>query len=153
MPFHKGRLLDTDTRWDFICQSVDDRSERERKPGAIEKSRYSSISLYLSDDKKNLDIYNDKKRTLNKWARKFLKKKAEEAGLKMDSKLLDHYGYLFVRDNLCIFKGTLEHEFHYNETKLFEAIQSSNWNDVRLKPPPSMDSQIGWRVEFRSMDV
>lgn len=90
---------------------------------------------------------------MNKWARKFLKKKAQEHEVNMDNKLLDHFASLFVRDNLCVFKGTLDHEINLNETKLFEAIQSSNWNDVRFKPPPSMDSSIGWRVEFRSMDV
>ncbi len=153
MPFHKGTLLSTDTRWEFISQSADDRNASERRPGGISKSRYGPISLYLSNDKRNLKEYNDEKRTLNKWARKYLKVKAKEMGVAMDSKLLDHYAFLFVRDNLCVFKGTVEHELHLNETKLFEAIQSSNWNDVRLKPPPSMDSPIGWRVEFRSMDV
>lgn len=153
MPFHKGRLLDSDTRWEFICQSVDDRNSRERRPGGIEKSRYDTISLYVSEDKRNLKTYNDKKKTLNKWARKYLSKKAKKNGVVLDDKLLDHYAYLFVRDNLCVFKGTIEHEINLNETKLFEAIQSSNWNDVRLKPPPSLDSPIGWRVEFRSMDV
>jgi glutamate--cysteine ligase catalytic subunit len=24
---------------------------------------------------------------------------------------------------------------------------------MRFKPPPSMTSEIGWRVEFRSMDI
>ena len=71
----------------------------------------------------------------------------------MDRKLLDHFAFLFVRDNLCIFEATLTHEPNHHETKLFEAIQSSNWNDVRFKPPPSLDSSIGWRVEFRSPDV
>lgn len=152
-PFLKGKLLDSDTRWEFISQSVDDRTSRERLPGGIAKSRYSPISHFISEDKRNLYAYNDNKRTLNKWARKYLKLKAKEMGVKLDNKLLDHFSYLFVRDNLCIFKGTLEREINFNETKLFEAIQSSNWNDVRFKPPPSLDSPIGWRVEFRSMDV
>merc|ERR1711871_428638 len=34
----------------------------------------------------------------------------------------------------------------------FENIQSTNWQTVRWKPPP-MDSDIGWRVEFRSMEA
>lgn len=100
-----------------------------------------------------MKAYNDTKKTINKWARKFLQKKSKELEVKLDNKLLDHFASLFVRDNLCVFKGTLEHEINLTETKLFEAIQSSNWNDVRFKPPPSMDSSVGWRVEFRSMDV
>lgn len=35
----------------------------------------------------------------------------------------------------------------------FNNLQSSNWNSMRLKPPPTEDSQIGWRVEFRPMDI
>lgn len=34
----------------------------------------------------------------------------------------------------------------------FENIQSTNWQTIRFKPPP-VDSPIGWRVEFRSMEV
>jgi glutamate--cysteine ligase catalytic subunit len=146
-------LLNTDTRWEFICQSVDDRNEQERRPGGIAKSRYGPISLFISEDKRNFKRYNDEKKTLNKWAWRYINKKAKELDVKVDRKLLDHFSYLFVRDNLCVFEGTLTHEPNMNETKLFEAIQSSNWNDVRFKPPPSLESSIGWRVEFRSPDV
>jgi len=31
-------------------------------------------------------------------------------------------------------------------------IQSTNWQTLRFKPPPP-NSEIGWRVEFRSMEV
>ncbi|KAF7977807.1 hypothetical protein HWV62_2725 [Athelia sp. TMB] len=34
----------------------------------------------------------------------------------------------------------------------FENIQSTNWQSVRFKPPPP-NSDIGWRVEFRTMEV
>lgn len=35
----------------------------------------------------------------------------------------------------------------------FENLQSTNWNSLRFKPPPTKDSNIGWRVEFRPMDI
>jgi len=35
----------------------------------------------------------------------------------------------------------------------FENLQSTNWNSLRFKPPPSVDSHIGWRVEFRPMEI
>jgi glutamate--cysteine ligase catalytic subunit len=38
-------------------------------------------------------------------------------------------------------------------TAFFESIQSTNWNSVRFKPPPSINSEIPWRVEFRTMEV
>jgi glutamate--cysteine ligase catalytic subunit len=35
----------------------------------------------------------------------------------------------------------------------YENISSTNWNSVRFKVPPSFDGPIGWRVEFRTMEV
>ena len=35
----------------------------------------------------------------------------------------------------------------------FETIQSSNWMNMRFKPPPPDASEIGWRVEFRPTEV
>ncbi len=37
-------------------------------------------------------------------------------------------------------------------TDHFENIQSTNWQTVRFKPPPP-NADIGWRVEFRSMEL
>lgn len=35
---------------------------------------------------------------------------------------------------------------------LLQNIQSTNWQSLRFKPPPP-NSNIGWRVEFRPMEV
>lgn len=35
----------------------------------------------------------------------------------------------------------------------FENLNSTNWNTLRFKPPPSQDSKIGWRVEIRPVDM
>ena len=78
--------------------------------------------------------------------------KAKEEGLELDEKLVNHLSYLLVRENLCIFEDYQENQ-NPNSTAHFEAFQSSNWNDVRFKPPPSLDSSIGWRVELRSIDI
>ncbi len=40
-----------------------------------------------------------------------------------------------------------------NEVSHFENLQSTNWNTLRFKSPPSADSDIGWRVEFRPLDI
>jgi glutamate--cysteine ligase catalytic subunit len=40
-----------------------------------------------------------------------------------------------------------------NITIHFENLQSTNWNSLRFKPPPSQGSNVGWRVEFRTMDI
>ena len=35
----------------------------------------------------------------------------------------------------------------------FENLQSTNWNSLRFKNPPTETTDIGWRVEFRPMDI
>ena len=35
---------------------------------------------------------------------------------------------------------------------IFQNIQSTNWQSMRFKPPPP-NSPIGWRVEFRPLEV
>jgi glutamate--cysteine ligase catalytic subunit len=152
MPMHKGKLLDTDTRWEFLEQAVDDRTPRERAVGGLEKSRYSPINHFISNDPRNLNLYNDKKYTLNKSILKYIKKEAKKQGLKIDKRLRNHLAYLMVRDNICLFDDAVGFG-HPDSTAHFEAYQSSNWNDVRFKPPPSMHSPIGWRVEFRTVDT
>ena len=109
--------------------------------------------MFISDDSRNLKNYNDIKKKLNMRVRNELRVKSKGLGFSLDKKLLDYFASLFVRDNLCIFKNSLDHEINVKSTNLFDAAQSANYNDVKLKPPPAMDSTIGWRVEFRSMEV
>ena len=150
-PIYKGKLSDLDTRWNVIENSTDDRTERMRKEGAVSKGRFSHINFYISNDVRNKDKYNNVKFTYNKAIRMFMKKQAKEKGLSIDNKLLDHYAYLFVRDPLVVYPSRIKVN---NEqlTDHFENIQSTNWNNVRFKPPPDFDSNIGWRVEFRVLD-
>jgi len=56
-PIFRGKLAAVDTRWDVISASVDCRNSSERDPTSekyIPKSRYSSISVFASNDKRNL---------------------------------------------------------------------------------------------------
>lgn len=73
-------------------------------------------------------------------------------GVKIDENMARHLGFLFLRDPLVIFDGKIDLE-NDKTTVHFENFQSTNWNSVRLKPPPSLNSEIGWRTEFRSMEV
>ena len=36
---------------------------------------------------------------------------------------------------------------------LIKNIQSTNWQTMRFKPPPANSPEIGWRVEFRPMEI
>ena len=66
--------------------------------------------------------------------------------------MIKHLGFLFVRDALVIFENAIDVD-NNKTTEHFENIQSTNWNAVRLKPPPKYDSEIGWRVELRTCEL
>jgi len=40
-----------------------------------------------------------------------------------------------------------------NKADHLENLQSTNWQHMRFKPPPPEKHDIGWRVEFRSMEI
>eukprot|EP00828_Plagiopyla_frontata_P022890 TRINITY_DN2945_c0_g3_i1.p1 TRINITY_DN2945_c0_g3~~TRINITY_DN2945_c0_g3_i1.p1 ORF type:complete len:368 (-),score=77.09 TRINITY_DN2945_c0_g3_i1:41-1144(-) len=152
------------------AQSVDDRTQEERDPtnaSFIPKSRYSSISFYLGYEEKKDAVcphecshplskfkheYNDLKFPVNKQMVEFCREKAKDFELDLDENLLQHLGFLFIRDALVIYKNKIEN-IDQNSTEHFENFQSTNWNSVRFKPPPSLDSNLPWRVEFRPMEL
>jgi len=68
-----------------------------------------------------------------------------------DPLLARHFAHLFIRDPLVIYSDKIFIDDEKNSDH-FENIQSTNWQTVRFKPPPP-GSPIGWRVEFRPMEV
>lgn len=145
-PALRGVLADTDVRWNVIGASMDDRTEEEVCSGAVPKSRYSSIDCYISErPSAKAATYNDLPVPIDTGTYQRL----VEGGV--DHLLAQHVAHLYIREPLCIYKDLMEQD---NETSAdhFENIQSTNWNTVRFKPPPP-GSDIGWRTEFRSMEV
>lgn len=61
----------------------------------------------------------------------------KEGGL--DERLAYHVASLFVRDPIPTYSNELEDgEVDYDSTTAhFENLQSTNWNSMRFKPPPS----------------
>lgn len=78
-----------------------------------------------------------------------LKKRLIEGG--MDDLLATHFAHLFIRDPIVVFNEDLE-ELDLTKADHFENLQSTNWQHMRFKPPPP-GSDIGWRVEFRPMEI
>jgi len=151
-PLWRGYVSDQDCRWNVIAGSVDDRTLEElgEKPlihqrYRIGKSRYDSIDSYLSRDSRLRPDYNDVKLTINEE----LKERMLDAGV--DDLLANHYAHLFIRDPLVIFSEMVNQDDSISSDH-FENIQSTNWQTLRFKPPPP-ESNIGWRVEFRSMEI
>lgn len=169
-PIYKGFLVDTDVRWNQIGNAVDDRTREElgETVGSrgflclshqanssqplkddrwrIPKSRYASNSTYLSQDPRLRKEYFDPDLVVDE----SIKKRLMEGG--MDELLATHFAHLFIRDPLVIFSEDLE-ELDLNKSDHFENLQSTNWQHMRFKPPPPDKDDIGWRVEFRSMEI
>lgn len=143
-PFQKGLLCDSDVRWLTITASVDDR-KRSEVPRII-KSRYDSASLFISRDAPNIDLFNDSHVEINQVCFDYL----NENGV--DTRLSRHIAHLFIRDPLVMYDKMIDID-DTTHTDHFENIQSTNWQTVRFKIPPAGSSTIGWRVEFRVMDV
>ncbi|XP_028578436.2 glutamate--cysteine ligase catalytic subunit [Podarcis muralis] len=148
-PFYRGYVTDIDCRWGVISASVDDRTREERgleplknNRYRINKSRYDSIDSYLSECGEK---YNDIDLTIDKEIYEQLVKEG------IDHLLAQHIAHLFIRDPLTLFEEKI-HLDDENESDHFENIQSTNWQTMRFKPPPP-NSDIGWRVEFRPMEV
>ncbi|XP_065741542.1 glutamate--cysteine ligase catalytic subunit isoform X2 [Phocoena phocoena] len=148
-PFYRGYVSDIDCRWGVISASVDDRTREERgleplknNHYRISKSRYDSIDSYLSECGEK---YNDIDLTKHK---EIYEQLLQEG---IDHLLAQHVAHLFIRDPLTLFEEKI-HLDDANESDHFENIQSTNWQTMRFKPPPP-NSDIGWRVEFRPMEV
>lgn len=143
-PFQKGILVESDVRWITISSSVDDR-QRGEVPRIV-KSRYDNVSMYISDRTKSLEHYNDEHVEVNEQVLRRIK----EAGI--DDRLATHFAHLFIRDPLVVFDQLIK--VADAETMVhFENIQSTNWQSLRFKPPPADTTSIGWRCEFRTMEI
>lgn len=152
-PIYKGFLVDTDVRWNQISRAVDDRTPEElgevplkNNQWKIPKSRYASNSTYIAQDDRLRKEYLDPDLVINEK----LKQKLTDGG--MDDLLATHFAHLFIRDPLVVFSEDLK-ELDVNGSNHFENIQSTNWQHMRFKPPPPDNPGIGWRVEFRSMEI
>lgn len=82
----------------------------------------------------------------------FAKKQAEKLGLTLDEKLIKFLGFLFYKDALAMFTNTINTD-NESDTTHFNHMQAIGLHSVRLRPPPSFDSKIGWRMEFRTGDI
>lgn len=154
-----------DCRWNVISSAVDCRTREERgldplknNKFRIPKSRYDSIDCYLSECGAK---YND----VPVLYEEHFYKQLRDAGI--DHQLAQHIAHLFIRDSVSLF-GEKIHQDDEKDSDHFEVcyfvqvsfltifffqnIQSTNWQTMRFKPPP-LNSNIGWRVEFRPCEA
>jgi len=55
--------------------------------------------------------------------------------------LARHFAHLFIRDPIVVYQELLDQDDRASSDH-FENIQSTNWQNMRFKPPPP-DSDIG----------
>lgn len=111
----------------------------------IPKSRYAPNSTYISDDPRLRKEYFDPNLVIDE----DVKQQLMDGG--MDSLLATHFAHLFIRDPIVVFAEDLK-TLDLDATNHFENLQSTNWQHIRFKPPPA-GNDIGWRVEFRPMEI
>ncbi|KAL9939413.1 hypothetical protein V8E36_001230 [Tilletia maclaganii] len=172
-PVYRGWLADVDCRWNVISAAVDDRTlaerglaplptEEERAKNCngggggcrmrMHKSRYDSVDSYLGTPNPAFrPEYNDNPLEVDEKIKERLMRPQSEGGGGLDEHLASHLAHLFIRDPLVIFSERINQDDE-TSTDHFENIQSTNWQTMRFKPPPP-GGVIGWRVEFRSMEV
>ena len=112
----------------------------------LPKPRWASGSTYISQDPRLRDEYLDQALIVDE----AIKQRLRDAG--MDQRLAAHFAHLAIRDPLIVYDEDLE-KVEIKETRRFEMIQTTNWQTLRFKPPPSFAEETGWRVEVRSMEV
>eukprot|EP00466_Bigelowiella_natans_P001693 jgi/Bigna1/41713/e_gw1.55.11.1 len=141
-PFYRGRVADTDVRWSVISQSVDDRT-----PSGIITNYYIHM-VYIDGGGGggNACIMM----TPHELSQSDLSSIYDRCGNGLFQVLAKHVSHLWIRDPLVIYENRIEID-DSKDVDHFENIQSTNWQSVRFKPPPS--DKIGWRVEFRTMEV
>lgn len=97
-PILKGRISDHDLRWEVIEQAVDCRTQEERNPNSseyISKSRYSTVSRYISNHEYVQDFHNDV--ILKKNARDCIIACEYLSANNIDKRLGGHICNLFIR--------------------------------------------------------
>ncbi|KAI9291214.1 GCS-domain-containing protein [Neoconidiobolus thromboides FSU 785] len=141
-PVMKGYLSSLDTRYEVLKYTNDGRNEMDKLE--CQKSRYDGCSYYLSQEPE-IERFNDIKVKLNNNTINLLNQSDINRNLKC------HLSNIFSYDPMIIFKDQLNF-YNKNELNYFDSIYSTVWQTVRFKPPTS-SSDIGWRVEFRPMEV
>lgn len=148
-PIYRGYLTDRDCRWDVISAAVDDRTIEERSgikgSGSkiqIPKSRYASVSSYLTCQGQP---FNDIPLVYNKNYYNLM------IANNVEPPIARHIAHLFIRSPIALYREKLDQSDE--DTDHFENIQSCNWQTLRFKPPPNVNSPIGWRVEFRPLEA
>ncbi|KAE8395824.1 glutamate-cysteine ligase-domain-containing protein [Aspergillus alliaceus] len=152
-PIFKGFLVNTDSRWNCLVASLDDRTQTEvsdfitasKTCCSVPLTRWSSNRVYLSHERPP-DIANACRQVrVDESARQQLL----EGG--MDESIALYFSHIIWYDPLCLSQDDID-SMSPETTHILQKFQHGVWHHVHLKMP---DASIGagWRVEFRPMEV
>ncbi|KAL8779269.1 MAG: hypothetical protein Q9194_001532 [Teloschistes cf. exilis] len=145
-PIYKGFLADTDARWNTLVSASDDRTEEEIEEKIL-SPRFGGNTSYISPDPRLRVQHNNHSMPIP------LEIKQKLIAEGMDDLLASHFARILIRDPLILCAEDLSQP-DLTTSNLFEMFQGLNWQPLRFKPPPPRNiHDIGWRVEFRSMEV
>lgn len=149
-PFYRGRVAETDTRWEAFKATWDDR--REEELATVPNSRVSANDLFISARLAEVEAEDAALNDVLLPVHATSQEQLLAAGV--DPVLARHVAHLLVRDALCLYGHRLDVNDE-RDADHWEQLQGTNWGTVRFKPPlcASSGSKIGWRVEFRSPEV
>ncbi len=136
-PIIQGKLVDTDSRWNIISQSTDDRIDNSYSP------RFSNIPIFLLEKG-------------TQWNNKPIPKNKETYHKLLEFGLSENMSTLFA--HILYFDPLVMFNSHFNETSkennALNTYMSTFWKSVRIKLPYlDLPDNSGWRVEFRVMDL
>jgi glutamate--cysteine ligase catalytic subunit len=156
-PIYKGYLSDVDARWNQISQAVDDRSPQEAQSGkGTMHPRWFSNPMYVANVPSLREEFQFKDLAFNQ----DILEKLQNRGL--DPLLARFFAHVFIRDPIIMAEEDLipvdasnrsAEASEDQNTNHFDSLNGTVWPHVRLKLPPPSDEKIGWRVEFRPMEL
>jgi glutamate--cysteine ligase catalytic subunit len=143
-PFFRGFLIDIDCRWTRLNQAVDDRTSDEIET-ARPHSRWAANEFYLS---KQAQLQNGDDEDPDQ-TQSTTKRLLQEGG--MDNLLAKHFATILDRAPVAVTPVDLQN-LESEDVNLFDILHSCTYPHVDLKIP-SNDGKLGWRIEFRPMEV
>jgi glutamate--cysteine ligase catalytic subunit len=141
-PFFRGFLADVDCRWTRLNQAIDDRTPDEINAGRLHprwapNQFYLSKSTFQDETKESAAEGSDTERRLQQG--------------EMDYLLSKHFATILDRAPVALTPSDLQN-LESDDINLFDILHSCTYPHVDLKIP-SDDGNLGWRLEFRPMEV
>lgn len=155
-PIMSGKLLDSDCHYLLWKWFMDGRTKEEldpKNPLYLPKPRNWTAGYYISDRDVCKQEYNDVDIRVDEEIIEKAQKIAKELGVDIDDRMLKHLGYMFVWYLYVVYPEFAQGCDPTKNIGCYEVIEADHLVDIRFRAPKSFDSDAGWLVEFRSLEM